>query len=268
MRIVFLLLLFGVSFTGVAQEASDETEAPATDEVFEYTQEESGEEEEVFVQKIEPDQVRSVSDYKKEKIFHRAFDENQRRKIIGDKDYSETHQEPEPEEETTPDEIPVPRGIWDFEWLKIVAYAVIAGIVLLIVFLVVQNLRIPKKIKQASTGGFKAESIEDIQELDIDTMLSKAMADADYKLAIRLYYLMLLRNLQNAGLIKWEKDKTNRDYINELHNSTSYYADVRRLTRSYEEVWYGEHVIPEPTLLTVISSFKAINGKLNPEKNL
>jgi hypothetical protein len=266
MRPIVILLFLIISFNCAAQDDGDAAEGPATEEIFEVTEDEAGQDGEIVVEKIDPDQVGSVSRYKKEKIFHRSFDESQRRKIIGDTDYREDHEEPEHEDASN--EIEMPRGVWNFEWLKIVAYAVIAGIVLVIVFLVVQNLRVPKKIRKASPGEFKADSIEDIQELDIDSMLRNALANGDSKLAVRLCYLLLLRNLQNAGLIKWEKDKTNRDYLNELYNSPAHYDEVRRLTRSYEEVWYGDHIFPEPILLTVISSFKAINNKLNPENQL
>lgn len=80
---------------------------------------------------------------------------------------------------------------------------------------------------------------EDLNTLNIDALLAQAEGENNYRLAVRLGYLQVLRQLSDRGLIRWQPDKTNHDYLYELPAGPLPEA-FRELTRQFEYVWYGE----------------------------
>ncbi len=80
---------------------------------------------------------------------------------------------------------------------------------------------------------------EDINKINFQQMIEEAVSSKDFRKAIRLHFLMVLKNLSDAQLIRWKIDKTNFDYYFELsgHPLQSKFMDV---TTMYEYVWYGE----------------------------
>ena len=81
---------------------------------------------------------------------------------------------------------------------------------------------------------------ENIHEVDFTTRLAEAEAAGNWRLAVRLGYLQLLKSLSDRGLISWQPDKTNHAYLAELPPAGTLRADFREITRQFEFVWYGE----------------------------
>ncbi|MGY0408255.1 MAG: hypothetical protein ACWIPJ_07880 [Polaribacter sp.] len=80
---------------------------------------------------------------------------------------------------------------------------------------------------------------EDIYEVNLERLLEKALADSNYRLAIRYYYLSVLKLLSNKKLIEYHKDKTNSEYKFELKDA-SIREQFSYLSYIYTYVWYGE----------------------------
>ncbi len=80
---------------------------------------------------------------------------------------------------------------------------------------------------------------ERIHETDLERWIREALEQENFALAIRLYYLAGIKELSLRRAIRWKKDKTNRDYLSELYN-TSIYEKFREVTRIFERVWYGK----------------------------
>ncbi|MEO6149489.1 MAG: DUF4129 domain-containing protein [Mucilaginibacter sp.] len=88
------------------------------------------------------------------------------------------------------------------------------------------------------------ESLENIHEIDFDSEIDNAVAQHNYRLAVRLLYLKCLKQLSDKDLIKWQIDKTNSAYYYELSNPA--HRDIfGSLTRRFEYVWYGDFGIDE-----------------------
>jgi len=86
---------------------------------------------------------------------------------------------------------------------------------------------------------------EDIHALDIPALLTEAEMAGNYRLAVRLGYLQVLKELTDRSLIQWQPDKTNHHYVLEMARTTQHEA-FAELTRQFEYVWYGElHLTPE-----------------------
>ena len=102
------------------------------------------------------------------------------------------------------------------------------------------------------------ESLENIHDIDFDAEIDKALAGNNYRLAIRLLYLRSLKQLNDAGLINWQIEKTNGAYISEIPD-----GEKRRifslLTRQFEYVWYGNFYINANTFQNIRSLFQQLN---------
>lgn len=74
---------------------------------------------------------------------------------------------------------------------------------------------------------------------DLPARLAEAEAVGNYRLAVRLGYLLALRQLADRDLVRWLPDKTNQHYVRELVAGPvrDHFA---RLTRQFEVAWYGE----------------------------
>lgn len=97
-----------------------------------------------------------------------------------------------------------------------------------------------KKIKPQAAIPITLANIEErIHESDLDRYIREALEKENYPMAVRLYYLAIIKELSLKKWIKWKKDKTNRDYIREL-STTDWYSNFRLVTAMFEKVWYGK----------------------------
>ncbi len=103
------------------------------------------------------------------------------------------------------------------------------------------NLRNPKVRKQLDK---LEEAVENIHETDLERFLREALKTDNYKLAIRIYYLMIIKVLSDKKMIKWKKDKTNNAYVREM-KATEYYDNFKLITQQFERSWYGETPIKQ-----------------------
>jgi|CXWL01.1.fsa_nt_gi hypothetical protein len=101
----------------------------------------------------------------------------------------------------------------------------------------------------------------DIFAINYQKEIDKAAAQGNYRLAIRLMFLRLLKNLAEKNIILYKQDKTNLDYLLELH-ATNYYNHFFRITRNYEYSWYGQFSVSEDAYKVIRSDFDGFDKVL------
>ena len=74
---------------------------------------------------------------------------------------------------------------------------------------------------------------------DFNKLTKNAEKNEDFRLAIRYYYLWLLKRLSNAEIIDYDVDKTNSDYYSEIA-SESVKNQFSYTSYLYNYIWYGE----------------------------
>lgn len=115
------------------------------------------------------------------------------------------------------------------------------GVVIIIIYrLVGGNVVLSNRSIERRTP-MRLEDIEtNLHEADVESFLDKAIREENYRLAIRLYYLAIIKKLSQKGYIQWKKEKTNGHYLREMrqnkHPETKSFRDV---TRVFERVWYS-----------------------------
>lgn len=96
---------------------------------------------------------------------------------------------------------------------------------------------------------------EDIFSINYQKEIDKATQQGNYRLAVRLMFLRLLKNLSEKNVIQYKQGKTNFDYLLQLQ-PTQYYKDFFRITRNYEYSWYGQFEISEQAYYIILDDFK------------
>lgn len=194
------------------------------------------------------------------------------KEIIDGLDYTEGDIEEEEDEEDVnvsptenntrayPTETPEP-GAWSGLFKFIFIAIVVIGVVLLVMNLMgAGSFSTPKKRKRKSGQGadIDIENIEaHIYESDLDRFIREAVEQKNYALAIRLYYLAIIKELSLNKIIRWKKDKTNKDYIREMRKTNAFQA-FREATRVFERVWYGQGELTEPDYHSIKPQFDAL----------
>ncbi|MBL7749939.1 MAG: DUF4129 domain-containing protein [Chitinophagaceae bacterium] len=80
---------------------------------------------------------------------------------------------------------------------------------------------------------------EDIFSIPYSYKIESAEKDGNYRLAVRYLFLQLLKGLSERGTILYKPDRTNLDYLMQLHGRPEY-ARFFQAMRHYEYVWYGQ----------------------------
>lgn len=131
----------------------------------------------------------------------------------------------------------------------------VAVVVMVILFLVKDGL--PKNEKTEKME-ITLENIEDnIHETDLEKFIREAKDKGDYALAMRLYYLAIIKELSLKKLIKWKRDKTNGEYLRELRSS-NFFVEFNEVTNIFERIWYGSGKIDAETFAGFEGKFRGL----------
>ncbi|MDT0630413.1 DUF4129 domain-containing protein [Rubrivirga litoralis] len=82
--------------------------------------------------------------------------------------------------------------------------------------------------------------VDDLQGVDLAGRLRQALAGGDHRAAVRLRYLLALQEMEDAGLVVWSREKTNRTYVAEARRADAAVGGAfAEATRVFDWVWYG-----------------------------
>ncbi len=198
-----------------------------------------------------------AQDYLQEEINQRSLDESRWNKLSNGVDYveKETPTQNEVETKDRPEREKPSTLFKDASALRIILYIGFGALLLLVLVRLFTN-KFTIINSKAPRKEFTIEEIEEnIHESDIDRFLKEALKNRSYHLAIRLYYLKVIKELSLNNSIHWKKDKTNRDYLREMRPQENY-SKFREITRIFDKVWYGEIKVDEKDYNAVEPVFK------------
>ena len=97
-----------------------------------------------------------------------------------------------------------------------------------------------KQIHRTKAPTSLREIETNLHEADVEGFLKEALKEKKFRLAIRLYYLAIIKQLSVKRAIVWKKDKTNGHYLRELRaHKHPKLKEFRNVTRIFEYVWYS-----------------------------
>lgn len=101
-----------------------------------------------------------------------------------------------------------------------------------------------------------ADDIEkDIQSADFEKLVAQTLENGDRRLAIRYYYLWVLQRFSQRGIIEWDIEKTNSDYLYEIKSEADK-RDFAYLSYLFNYIWYGDFEVDDAAFDKAILAFQ------------
>lgn len=144
---------------------------------------------------------------------------------------------------------------------------VIAGIVIVFVIYLIVKAILNKEGqwifgKSTTKRIIHHEDIErNLQNVDFEKLIASTIKSGNQRLAIRYYYLWLLKKMSEKEIIDWNPEKTNSDYLYEIKNQ-GLKENFRYASYLYNNIWYGEFEIYEDSFASIKKSFETILNKI------
>ena len=138
---------------------------------------------------------------------------------------------------------------------------VVAVIIVVIVIYLIAKALINKEGqwifgKNSSKKTIHYSDIEkNIHLLDFEKLIRESMESGEKRVAVRYYYLWLLKVMAQNNYIKWDIEKTNSDYLYEIQ-SPVHKEEFTYLSYLYNYIWYGEFEIDDATFKKAENRFK------------
>jgi Domain of unknown function (DUF4129) len=145
-------------------------------------------------------------------------------------------------------------GVGNPTFWKTAAYVFIASVVVYVT-LKLMGVDFTGLYRKKNNNEIPYETLgENIHAIDFGDSIAEAVAQKNYRLAVRLYYLKALKELTDREMIDWRINKTNRSYVYEL-NSPTLRPDFERITLQFEYAWYGDFPVDETQFINIKNQF-------------
>ena len=217
----------------------------------------------------------TLRSYKEQEINNKSFDKGHWEQIVGEIDYSEEpKKKKEKKEKKKRDRSSTSSGsssssnpwlsmdgeIWSFLGKLVLIILAVILLAVLVMHLFGNNLfNGPTNTRILTKDGkIDIDNIEEnMHEIELEDPIQLAIQRGEYDTAIRLYYISVIKELSVKKLIKWKKDKTNRDYYNELAGK-SVQPSFSDMTNVYERIWYGNKSLQQQDFNSLESRFQQV----------
>lgn len=142
----------------------------------------------------------------------------------------------------------------------LVGYVIIAGVVILVITLIVRS----RKQGLLETSGLRASNVAEEQleaAPDIDRLIGVAVADANYRLAVRLLYRRTLAEMRDLAMISYRPEKTDVQYVQEIQSSPAH-GPFKNAVSLFHQVWYGMEEVHREQYDAALHAFNLVRSQL------
>ena len=182
--------------------------------------------------------------------------------VSKEKNYIETYTDDDETKEKKKETSIGKRPSMDFGGFKYVFYIIIAGAIIFLVVKILQNINSSPNIDVDKGRVYTLSEVEDkMLDIDLDKILNDALLAADFRLALRINFLIIIKMLSLSGKIIWTKEKTNWEYFNELNDPTIA-LKFKEIVEPFETIWYGEHELSESQFNRLLPAYNVFKNKL------
>ena len=108
---------------------------------------------------------------------------------------------------------------------------------------------------------FENVAPSEIPLTELQKKLKEAIEIENYREAIRIYYLFILKDLSEKHWILWEREKTNMHYLREMSDKTEF-DDFNKSIGYFEVIWYGKRDIDQNQFNSIRPYFTNLLDKL------
>jgi len=97
----------------------------------------------------------------------------------------------------------------------------------------------------------------------LEELLETYLRENNHRQALRILFLMVLKDLSSMDLIVWKKNKTNHDYLRELKD-TGVQLPYRRISMAFDAARYGNYTVNETSFMILKGHFDVIQKVIKP----
>lgn len=206
-----------------------------------------------FSEKTQEEELITKPLVSKERVFEDDFKEKYTKKKAFD--YTES-----PSKWKLDFESQIEPNAWFFnlDLQSVIIYPLAIGLVLFLLYFLLKNFNFNWEYFKTDKTKVILETTEDeildTSEADLMYLIEKAKKEENWSIAIRFYYNFLLQKLREKDLIKWNKEKTNRDYLLEIKDDTLK-SQFSQLSYYFDWVYYGQFSIDKKNFLKAEEDF-------------
>lgn len=151
--------------------------------------------------------------------------------------------------------------------LQVLPYLIIGALLGLIVWLFIRLNPGPSLLEKPEDPEVIFDEEEKIvRSQNIPALIEAAIRNGNYRLAVRYYYLQLLKELSEKGFITYEFQKTNTEYLNEI-NDEALRRSLKQVMRIYDFIWYGSFTVSEKDFAVAQNSFRDLETSITRTSN-
>ncbi|MGB5944142.1 MAG: DUF4129 domain-containing protein [Leeuwenhoekiella sp.] len=146
--------------------------------------------------------------------------------------------------------------------IEAIPYLIVFGVVLFLVWLFMKIDTSGSPLIGNKPGEVILSSEQEIIEnKDIQQLIDEALAQKNYRLAVRYSYLLILQKLSQKEIINWQVQKTNHDYVYEIKDD-SLKTQFAKVTRIYDFIWYGNFEVDDSAFAKAKQEFTKLTTAL------
>lgn len=189
-----------------------------------------------------------------------ALTKGQWKELIEGVDYTETFKEPQKDnaKATT-----INNTNFNFGDFKYVIYLFLFALIIFITVKVFGNYGNNAEVKEKIVSIESIDEVaENMHEINLEELLKAALMAKNYRIALRLNFLIIIKLLSQKGKIVWANEKTNWEYYRELSNNKHLAEQFREIILNFELFWYGERQLTKLQYESATLQYEAIQSKL------
>ena len=154
---------------------------------------------------------------------------------------------------------------YDLKNFKYVFYFLIIGLVLFVIIKIIFNFNKNPIINETKISIDSIQEIEEkLHEIDLDKLYKEALDAKNYRIALRINFLIIIKMLSQNEKIIWAKEKTNWEYYSELKEE-KLSVGFKAIIISFESVWYGDLHQTETQFSQVIPIYENFKKQIAPK---
>lgn len=103
---------------------------------------------------------------------------------------------------------------------------------------------------------------EELPEVDLTDLFQEQLNTGQWRLALRVKFLMILQDLIDKKLIIWQKQKTNQQFASEI-SDMQIRLKFKHIANTFDAVWYGDEELSKAQFEQVIFTLNSLHTQLH-----
>lgn len=187
-------------------------------------------------------------------------------KVIAKQDYTENYKELKKNKNESHNQFTAPKQTKSIKvpfFLKILPLVLLVILLVFLVALFFLNFSGVAYIKRSRTKitSTEFEDPDQFTKDDLETYLSNAINNEDYRLAVRIHFLIIIKKLKENNFISWKKEKTNTDYLFEVNRRT-FFDSFKILVNIFDRIWYADYSLSHDNYNRIALVFREVESKI------